>query len=169
MSEASGSMRERLAEGHIELLRVISKGWVNEEGVVNPAAFNLSAADRNDLNRLSIARGVAVTPEQAYADRAAQIEARCQANGKKFSPPAGVMVVTVGDVESAQIETAQGCRTPLTAWDDSMNSKRSRYHGHIDFNEVPADDRGLCLFAAKALLSAAKVRGWKFIPAQGAE
>lgn len=164
MSNAAVSTRERMERADTELLRAISKGWVDDSGVISPDAFNLSSADRKDLNRLSIARGDATTPEQAYLDRAAQIKARCDANGRKYNPPAGVMAVTVEEVESAEIKSSQGSRNPLTAWDDSMNNNRSSYHGHIDFNDVPADDKGLCLLAAKAMLKEAEAKGWKFRP-----
>lgn len=161
--------RERMSVGDTELLRTVNSSWCNAAGVVDPAAFNLSDADRKDFNRLSVARGDAITAEQAYADRAACIKARCDKNGRKFRPPAGVLAVTVDEVESAEIKSSEGSRTPLTAWDDSMNDNRSDYHGHIDFNEVPADDKGLCLLAAKTLLAKAQARDWMFRPVEPPE
>lgn len=158
--------RERMGVGETELLRTINSSWCNADGVIDPAAFNLSDADRKDFNRLSIARGDATTPEQAYSDRAAVIKARCDANGRRYRPPAGVLAVTVDEVESAEIKSTEGSRTPLTVWDDSMNNNRSDYHGHIDFNEVPSEDRGLCLLAAKAMLALAEARGWRFRPVE---
>lgn len=163
---ATAFRRERMAVGETELLRTINSSWCNEAGVVDPAAFDLSQADRKDHNRLSIARGDATTPEQAYADRAARIKARCDANGRTYKPPAGVLAVTVDEVDFAEIKSPEGWRTPLSAWDDSMNDNRSDYHGHIDFNEVPPDDRGLCLLAAKAMLAKAQDRGWKLRPVE---
>ncbi|UGT53959.1 endo-1,4-beta-xylanase [Nocardia asteroides] len=162
--DATALKRERMNVGDTELLRTINHSWCDAAGVVDPAAFNLSPADRKDFNRLSIARGDATTPEHAYADRAASIKARCDANGRKYKPPAGVLAVTVDEVESAEIKSSEGTRTPLTVWDDSMNKNRSDYHGHIDFNEVPAEHRGLCLLAAKTMLAKAQDRGWKFRP-----
>lgn len=169
--DATALRRERMKVGDTELLRAINNSWCNAAGVVDPAAFNLSPADRKDLNRLSIARGDATTPEQVYADRAAVIKARFDAEGKgyRYKPPAGVLAVTVDEVVSAEIKSSEGSRTPLTVWDDSMNANRSDYHGHIDFTEVPADDRGLCLLAAKTMLAKAQARGWKFLPGEPPE
>ncbi|KMO69913.1 hypothetical protein [Mycolicibacterium chlorophenolicum] len=167
--DATALKRVRMDAGDTELLRTINNAWCNAAGVVDPAAFNLSPADRKDFNRLSIARGDATSPEQAYADRAACIKARCDANGRKYKAPAGVLAVTVDEVESAEIKSSEGGRAPLTVWDDSMNDSRSDYHGHIDFNEVPADDRGSCLLAAKAMLAKAQARGWKFRPVEPPE
>ncbi|MDE8649485.1 endo-1,4-beta-xylanase [Rhodococcus qingshengii] len=167
--DASALKRERMDVGDTELLRTINNSWCNAAGVVDPAAFNLSPADRKDLNRLSIARSDATTPEQAYVDRAERIKARCDTNGREYKPPAGVLAVTVDEVESAEIKSSEGSRTPLTVWDDSMNDNRSDYHGHIDFNEVPGDDRGLCLLAAKTMLAKAQARGWKFRPVEPSE
>nr|WP_314141110.1 endo-1,4-beta-xylanase [uncultured Rhodococcus sp.] len=167
--DAAAPKRVRMDVGDIELLRTVNSSWVNAAGVVDPAAFDLSSADRADLNRLSIARGDATTPEQAYADRAAAIQARFKTRGKSHKPPAGVLAVTVDEVESAEVKSSDGSRTPLTVWDDSMNGNRSDYHGHIDFNEVPADDRGLCLLAAKTMAAQAQARGWKFRPVEPTE
>lgn len=152
--------------GDTELLRAINNSWCDAAGVVDPAAFNLSHSDRKDLNRLSIARGDATTPEQAYAVRAAVIKARFDAKGKSHKPPAGVLAVTVDEVESTEVKSSDGSRTPLTVWDDSMNSNRSDFHGHIDFNEVPADDRGQCLLVAKIMVAKAQAGGWKFRPVE---
>ncbi len=72
--DATALKRVRMDAGDTELLRTINNAWCNAAGVVDPAAFNLSPADRKDFNRLSIARGDATSPEQAYADRAACIK-----------------------------------------------------------------------------------------------
>jgi hypothetical protein len=153
--------RERMTVGATELLRPIISAWCNDEGVA-PQAFNLSSADKQDLNRLSVVRGDATSPDQAYADRASHIKKRCAENGKAYAPPVGVLAVTVGEVESVEIKPSEGGRTPLTVWDDSMNADRPDDHGHIDFNEVPPDDRLACRFVAKAMLAQAEARGWKF-------
>ncbi|MGW4774642.1 hypothetical protein ACWEO2_42245 [Nocardia sp. NPDC004278] len=101
---------------------------------------------------MSIARGVATTPEQAYKDRANAIKERCEQNDKIYQAPAGVLAVTVEEVESVEIKSPQGSesRHPLTAWDDSMNDNRPDDHGHIDFNEIPPGDKGACLLAARS-------------------
>ncbi|OLT32207.1 hypothetical protein BJF84_03605 [Rhodococcus sp. CUA-806] len=72
----------------------------------------------------------------------------------------------MSDVESVEIKSPSGdsSRTPLTVWDDSMNSSRSDYHGHIDYNDVPPSDKGAHAFVAKALVAKAKKNGWKFRP-----
>jgi hypothetical protein len=160
--------RERIAAGETELLRPIIDAW-HKDGVLDPQAFNLSSADRNDHNRLSVVRGDATSPEQAYAARANAIRDRCSASGKPYAPPVGVLAVTVLEVESVEMKFAEGSRTPLTAWDDSMNADRPHDHGHIDFNDVPANDKGACLWVAKAMLARAQHRGWKFRIAERAE
>ncbi|WP_045821560.1 hypothetical protein [Williamsia herbipolensis] len=161
--------RERVTPGETELLRPIISAWCDDKGVVAPQAFNLSSADKQDSNRLSIVRGDATTPDQAYADRAAHIKKRCDEKGKVYLPPTGVLAVTVDEVESVEIKSSNGSRTPLTAWDDSMNADRPDDHGHVDFNDVPPDDRGSCLFVAKAMLAQAEARGWKFRPVEPSE
>lgn len=161
--------RERMAVGETELLRPIISAWCDDKGVVAPQAFNLSSADKQDSNRLSIVRGDATTPDQAYADRASHIKRRCAEKGKAYVPPVGVLALTVEEVESVEIKSSEGSRTPLTVWDDSMNADRPDDHGHIDFNEVPPDDRGACLFVAKAMLAQAEARGWKFRPVEPSE
>jgi hypothetical protein len=171
MSEdVSALRRERIDVGEMELLRPIIHAWCNE-GVVDPQAFNLSSADKKDLNRMSIARGDVTTPEQAYMARAASIKARCDDAGKPFTPPVGVLAVTVEEVESVEIKSPEGSesRMPLTVWDDSMNDDRPDDHGHIDFNDVPPTDKGACLLAAKTMLAKAQARGWKFGPVEPAE
>jgi len=154
--------------GEAELLRPIISAWFNA-GVVDPQAFNLSSADKKDSNRLSIVRGDVTTPEQAYTDRASSIEKRCAEQGKVFMPPVGVLAVTVDEVETVEIKSSEGSRTPLTVWDDSMNDNRPDDHGHIDFNDVPATDKGACLLAAKTMLARAQARGWKFRPSESPE
>ncbi|MFD4181981.1 endo-1,4-beta-xylanase [Rhodococcus sp. NPDC058514] len=171
MSEdATVFRRERIVAGETELLRPIIGVWCND-GVVGPDAFNLSSADKKDFNRLSIVRGDATTPEQAYMARAASIKARCDASGKPYTPPVGVLAVTVEEVESIEIKSPAGSesRWPLTVWDDSMNDDRPDDHGHVDFNDVPPSDKGACLLAAKTMLATARARGWKFSPAEHAE
>lgn len=160
---------ERMAVGEAELLRPIISAWCDDKGVVAPQAFNLSSADKRDSNRLSIVRGDATTPDQAYADRASYIKKRCVEKRKTYMPPVGVLAVTVEEVESVNIKSSKGSRTPLTVWDDSMNADRPDDHGYIDFNDVPPDDRGACLFVAKAMLAQAEARGWKFRPAEPPE
>ena len=103
MSE--GATRQRMAIGETELLRPIISAWCDDKGVVAPQAFNLSSADKQDSNRLSIVRGDATTPDQAYADRASHIKKRCDEKGKAYVPPVGVMAVTVDEVESVEITT----------------------------------------------------------------
>lgn len=161
--------RERMAVGGTELLRPIISAWCDDRGVVAPQAFNLSSADKQDFNRLSIVRGDATTPDQAYADRASHIKKRCEDKGKAYVPPVGVLAVTVDEVESVEIKSFEGSHRPLTVWNDSMNSSRPDDHGHIDFNDVPPDDRGACLFVAKAMLAEAEARGWKFRPLEPQE
>lgn len=163
------AIRERMEFGETELLRPIISVWYDDKGVVAPQAFNLSSADKADFNRLSIVRGDATTAEQAYADRAAFIKARCDAMGKEYKAPAGVLAVTVEEAESVEIKSSEGGRTPLTVWDDSMNDDRPDDHGHIDFNNVPADNKGACQFVAKAMLVRAEARGWKFRPVEPPE
>lgn len=167
MSE--GATRQRMAIGETELLRPIISAWCDDKGVVAPQAFNLSSADKQDSNRLSIVRGDVTAADQAYADRASQIKKRCGENGKAYVPPVGVLALTVDGVESVEIKSTDGSRTPLTVWDDSMNADRPVDHGHIDFNEVPPADRGACLFVAKAMLAQAEARGWKFRPVEASE
>ena len=161
--------RERITDADMELLRPIIANWYRD-GVVDPQAFKLSTADKNDSYRLSIARGEATTPEQAYNDRAASIKARCDAKGTTYSPPVGVLAVSVEEVESVEIKSPEGSasRTPLTVWDDSMNDDRPDDHGHIDFDDLPPTDKGACLLAAKAMLAKARDRGWKFGPIEPA-
>lgn len=161
--------RERMTVGEAELLRPIISVWCDDKGVVAPQAFNLSSADKQDSNRLSVVRGDATTPDQAYADRASRIKKRCVEKGKPYTPPVGVLAVTVEEVESVEVESSEDSRTPLTVWDDSMNADRPDDHGHIDFNGVPPGDRGACLFVAKAMLAQAEARGWKFRPAEHPE
>ncbi|MEV5832868.1 endo-1,4-beta-xylanase [Nocardia sp. NPDC052112] len=165
-AETPESVRERITDPDQELLRPIIRPWVTN-GVIAPDAFNISQTDRkHDFNRMSIARSVATTPEQAYKDRANAIKERCEQNDKIYQAPAGVLAVTVEEVESVEVKSPQGSesRHPLTAWDDSMNDNRPDDHGHIDFNEIPPGDKGACLLAAKALLDRAKKRGWKYGP-----
>jgi hypothetical protein len=159
--------RERIVVGETDLLRPIIDAWYSD-GVVDPQAFNLSSADKKDLNRLSVVRGDVTTPEHAYAARASAIKARCEAKGTRYLPPVGVLAVTVEEVESVEIKSPEGSasRTPLTAWDDSMNNDRPDDHGHIDFNDVPASDKGACLLAAITMLAKAQARGWKFRPVE---
>lgn len=162
--------RERIVVGETELLRPIIDAWCND-GVVDPQAFNLSSADKKDFNRMSVVLGDVTTPEQAYAARATSIKARCDASGKSYTPPVGVLAVTVEEVESVEIKSSEGNedRTPLTVWDDSMNDDRPDDHGHIDFNDVPPTDKGACLLAAKTMLAKAQARGWKFRPLEPPE
>lgn len=161
--------RERIVVGERELLRPIIKAWYND-GVVDPQAFNLSSADKKDNNRLSIVRGNVTTPEQAYIARAASIKTRCDALGKPYTPPVGVLAVTVEEVESIELESPEGSRSrrPLTAWDDSMNDDRPDDHGHVDFDDVPPSDKGASLLAAKTMLAMAWARGWMFSPVEPA-
>lgn len=162
--------RERIVVGKTELLRPIINAWWND-GVVDPQAFNLSSADKRDFNRMSVVRGDVSTPEQAYTARATSIRARCDESGKSYTPPVGVMAVTVEEVESVELKSPEGSedRTPLTAWDDSMNDDVPDDHGHIDFNDVPPTDKGACLLAAKTMLVKAQARGWKFRPGEPPE
>ncbi|PTR24204.1 hypothetical protein C8K36_108219 [Rhodococcus sp. OK519] len=171
MSEDVGvPRRERIDVGETELLRPIIDAWCID-GVVDPQAFNLSSADKKDFNRMSVVRGDVTTPEQAYLARATSIRARCDASGKSYTPPVGVLAVTVEEVESVEIKSPAGSedRTPLTVWDDSMNDDRPDDHGHIDFNDVPPTDKGACLLAAKTMLAMAQARGWKYRPVEPAE
>lgn len=169
MSENVAALkRERIVAGETELLRPIIGAW-HKDGILDPQAFNLSSADRRDFNRLSIARGDVTTPEQAYVDRANAIRDRCEATGKPYAPPVGVLAVTVQEVEFVEIKLSEGARMPLTVWDDSMNANRPDDHGHIDFNDVPASDKGACLWVAKAMLVRAQQRGWRFRLAEPAE
>lgn len=162
--------RERMSAGATELLRPINAAWCND-GVVDPQAFNLSSADKKDVNRLSVFRGDVTTPEQAYTARAATIKGRSDKSGKPYTPPVGVLAVTVDEVESVEIKSPEGTesRRPLTVWDDSMNADRPDNHGHIDFNDVPPADKGACLLAAKTMLAEAQARGWRFRPVEPAE
>jgi hypothetical protein len=157
--------RERIVIGETELLRPVIDAWCND-GVVDPQAFNLSSADKKDSNRLSVVRGDVTTPEQAYMARATSIKARCEALGKSYKPPVGVLALTVEEVESVEIKSPEGSRTPLTVWDDSMNDSCPDDHGHIDFNAVPPSDKGACLLAAKTMLAKALAHGWKFRPVE---
>ncbi|WP_109523549.1 endo-1,4-beta-xylanase [Nocardia aurea] len=168
MSEPKNRRRERMTDGNEQLLRPIIARWcVN--GVVVPDAFKLSAADKKDSNHLSIGRGSAMTPEQAYHDRAKFIQTRCNANGRPYMPPVGVYAVTVDEVESIEIKSSDGdlVRQPLTVWDDSMNDDVPDDHGHIDYNGVPPSDKGAHEFAAKTLLRRALAHGWKYGPVPG--
>lgn len=169
MSENAAALkRERIIAGETQLLRPIIDAW-HKDGVIDPQAFNLSSADRKDFNRLSVARSEVTSAEQAYTDRANAIRDRCWASGKPYRPPAGVLAITVEEVESVEIKLAEGSRMPLTAWDDSMNADRPDDHGHIDFDDVPASDKGACLWVAKAMLARAQRRGWQFRVAESAE
>nr|WP_256938701.1 endo-1,4-beta-xylanase [Rhodococcus qingshengii] len=164
-SEMSETVREQIIAPDKVLFRPIVRAWV-PDGVVTPAAFKLTQKDKDDSNRLSIARGDAATAEDAYNERAEAIKKRCDENGKPYRPPVGVLSVTVDEVESIEIKSPEGsqARQPLTAWDDSMNDDIPDTHGHIDYNELPPSDRGAYDFAAKALLARAVENGWKFGP-----
>lgn len=164
-AEASEFVRERITDSDKVLFRPIVRAWV-PDGVVTPDAFKLNAKDKADSNRLSIARGDAITAEDAYNQRAEAVKKRCDDSGKPYRPPVGVMAVTVGQVEAVEIKSPESSepRQPLTAWDDSMNDGIPDTHGHIDYNELPPTDRGAHDFAAKALLAKAVANGWKFGP-----
>lgn len=164
-AEVAKPVREQITDPDKVLFRPIVRPWV-PEGVVTPAAFKLNAKDKADSNRLSIARGEAVTAEDAYNERAQSIKKRCDDDGKPYRTPVGVLAVTVAEVESIEIKSPEGSepRQPLTAWDDSMTDGIPDTHGHIDYNDLPPTDRGAYDFAAKALLAKAVANGWKFGP-----
>lgn len=157
--------RERITDNNQVLFRPIIRAWA-PAGVMTPAAFKLSTADKSDSNRLSIARAEAVTAEEAYHERAESIRTRCDQDGKPYRPPIGVLAVTVSEVEAVEVKSPEGSepRQPLTAWDDSMNHGIPDSHGHIDYNDLPPSDRGAHDFVAKALLAKAVANGWKFGP-----
>ncbi|KAF0846477.1 endo-1,4-beta-xylanase [Nocardia caishijiensis] len=165
-SESPEILREPITVPTEELLRPIISNWFTND-VIDPSAFNISTTDRkHDNNRMSIARGSATTPEQAYQAKLNAIKERCEPLGKPYNAPIGVLAVTVEEVESVEVKSPHGgeARQPLTVWDDSMNENRPDDHGHIDFNAVPADDKGACLLAAKQLLRLAMERDWKYRP-----
>ncbi|MFD4460537.1 endo-1,4-beta-xylanase [Nocardia sp. NPDC058480] len=164
MTEFEEPHRERIGDGNEQLLRPIISRWV-VNGVVAPDAFLLSTADKKDSNHLSIARGSATTPEVAYKARAESIQKRCAAENREYTPPIGVLSLSVTEVESVEVESAEGStRQPLTVWDDSMNEGIPEDHGHIDYNEVPPSDKGAHIFAAKTLALRAQANGWKYGP-----
>lgn len=164
-NERPKAERERITSGEDQLFRPIIEVWV-PDGEVTPAAFMLSTADKEDSNRLSIAREGATDPEGAYNERAGAIKKRCESNGREFRPPVGVLAVTVSEVESVEVREPEhlGPRRPLAAWDDSMNESIPDDHGHIDYNDLPPTEKGLHRYAAKALLNHAVSRGWVFKP-----
>ncbi|MFI6310829.1 endo-1,4-beta-xylanase [Nocardia fusca] len=165
MTDPAESRRERITDLTEQLLRPIISMWVVND-IVAPDAFKLSTADKRDSNRLSIARGSATTPERAYRDRADRIKERCDAAGKPYAPPVGVLALSVSEVESIEIKSAESdlARQPLTVWDDSMNDGVPDDHGHIDYNGIPPNDKGAHEFAAKALAKKAQANGWKYGP-----
>ncbi|MCD2115004.1 endo-1,4-beta-xylanase [Rhodococcus rhodochrous] len=156
--------REQITDPEAVLYRPIVRAWY-PNGTVMPDAFKLNQRDKADSNRLSIARGDAVTAEQAYNERAEAVRKRCEENGKSYQPPVGVLAVTIDQVTDVEIKSGDSeTRKPLTAWDDSMNDHIPDSHGHIDYNDVPPSDKGAHELAAKALLAKALQNGWKFGP-----
>ncbi|OLT32208.1 hypothetical protein BJF84_03610 [Rhodococcus sp. CUA-806] len=85
MTEPPEFRRERIADPSAELLRPIIHQWVSED-VVNFEAFRLSTSDKDDSNRLSIARAAATSAEQAYHDRATQSDNAAKTRTSLTSP-----------------------------------------------------------------------------------
>lgn len=148
-------------DDNLPLWRVIIASWV-AAGRVMPQAFDLSPSDRANGNFLSVVHGERKTPEGAYQDRHDAIKSRCDANGRAFHAPAGVLKVAVGEVRAVVVATHDGKRSGnLDVVDDGGLNGLPTDHCSVDFNKVPPDEKGLRLAVAKVLLQKAENNGWQ--------
>lgn len=148
--------RQRMVEPEEKLWRTIPQPWVANGRVTN-LAFRPTP---HDAGYLSICRSQAISAEDAYQERSEQIRKRCEDQGKPHKPPAGVLSVTVAEVEEVSMDDGS---TPLTVWDDSATENVPDYHGHIDFSPI-VGNKDQVNTASDILTSVARARGWEYSP-----